>query len=186
MPAKKVFCSQLLSQSSVDYPPPISSLPSLPATSQGFVISMCLYFSWAPYCICLALRQGPHHCFPHFHCVFRYFHCTHDLFPWNGAILTHSVQFSSLQAQLNWNGFQVRLCSRCLLDIAWHSGKKIMRSHYELSPVLIRALSPDTSASLLQDKNSLLSSVLVWLQVVQWFPASLDLHQQSLWRHEKS
>ena len=111
---------------------------------------------------------------------------THDLFHWNEAILTHSVQFSSLQAQLNWNGFQVRLCSRCLPDIAWHSGKKIMRSHYELSPVLIRALSPDTSASLLQDKNSLLSSVLVWLQVVQWFPASLDLHQQSLWRHEKS
>merc|ERR1712051_241680 len=38
MPAKKVFCSQLLSQSSVDYPPPISSLPSLPATSHGFLI----------------------------------------------------------------------------------------------------------------------------------------------------
>ena len=32
-------------------------------------------------------------------------------------------------------------------------------SHYELLPVLIRALPPDTSASLLQDKNSLLSSV---------------------------
>ena len=58
-----------------------------------------------------------------------------------------------------------------------------MRSHYEPSPVLIRALPPDTSASLLQDKNSLLSSSLVGLQEVQWFPASLDFRQQ--WRHEE-
>ena len=53
--------------------------------------------------------------------------------------------------------------------LAWHhirlrhSGKMNILSRNEQSPVLIRALPPDTSASLLQDKNSMLTSVLVAL-----------------------
>ena len=88
MPAKKVFCSQLLPQSWTDYPPPIWSLPSLPITSQGF--SMFLYFSRALFCICLALRWVPHH-FPLIFTVYfillNAFKGTNDLLYWNEEFL---------------------------------------------------------------------------------------------------
>ena len=45
---------------------------------KDFSFSMFLYFSRAPFCICLALRQVPHHCFPHVHCVFLSFHCVYN------------------------------------------------------------------------------------------------------------
>lgn len=161
-----------------------------------FPFSMISYFFRAPFCICLALRQVPHHCFPHFHCVFLSFHCVykHAWFvslKWSHFDPFCAIFFITSTVKLEWFSgatvFEMLAWHRMGL---WHSGKINMLSDYEPSPVLIRALPLDTSASLHQDKNSLLSSVhyddpavLVGLQVVQWFPASLELHQQ--WRHEK-
>ena len=123
MPAKKDFCSQLLSQLSLDYPPPIWSLPSLPVTSYGFLIFHVFVFVPSTILHLFGPETDSTPVFCSFSLCISLFWILLKAYM---ICITETKQFwlflcNFLHYMLILEYFQVRLCSRCLHDL-WHSG----------------------------------------------------------------
>ena len=184
-PRKKIFVHNFSHNHHLTILPPFDHCPACLVHHKDFSFSTFLYFSQALFCICLTLRQTTHH----FHCVFQSFYCVykHAWFvslKWSHFDPFWTIFFIRSTVNLEWFSGET-----VLEMLAWHCSTlredinaiTIMNNHLSwLEP------SPQIPAPVFFKTKTPCCPVSWWhsQEVVQWFPASLELRQQ--WNHEKT
>ena len=169
-----------------DYPPPISSLPSLPATSQGFLIFHVSVFLLSTILHLFGPETGSTSLFPSFSLCISVFslHAWFVSLKWSHFDPFWTIFFIRSTVNLEWFSGET-----VLEMLAWHCSTlredinaiTIMNNHLSwLEP------SPQIPAPVFFKTKTPCCPVSWWhsQEVVQWFPASLELRQQ--WNHEKT